>query len=98
MQLNSDQTAHAASDAIVVEQHAHHVPVDGLDDEVAFGDDVDFVEIVLLDELLQLLAIAERGNGADLLSIADVAEHAAQREESAAAFFVDLASEGLIGV
>ena len=96
MQLDADQARHLAARLVIVHDLAHHVAVDHLDDRVATRNDMDVVPVILFDQLLQLIAVAERADRALLVPVADVRDHAAQREEAAAPFFVDLAGVPLL--
>ena len=50
MQLNADEAVHFASGLIVVDELAHYMAVDELDQDVASGNDVYVVPIFQLDE------------------------------------------------
>ena len=60
MDLDADEPVHLAAGGIVIDQHAHQAAVEHLLDGIAAGDEPQGVPAIAVDELLQLLAIAQR--------------------------------------
>src|SRR5258705_2681433 len=74
VQLDTDQPIHLAGGFVVVDDLAHHAPIDELDDRIAAGDDVYIVPVFIFDQVLELGAIAERAHVSGPLACSDVVE------------------------
>src|SRR5471030_34588 len=95
VQLDADEALHLAAGLIVVDELAHHMAIDQLDQDIAAGDDVGVVPIIGLDETLQFGAVPDRPHVGRLLAAAGVIELAAKGKETPGPLLIDLAGISL---
>src|SRR5688572_19210512 len=60
VRLYADQAFHLAIGGVVIDQHAHHLAIEDLDQSIAARDQVECIPIALFDEFLQLGIITDR--------------------------------------
>ncbi len=91
MQLNTDLAFHLSIRCVVVDENAHHMSVNQLDQNIFARNDANIVPIAVFDEASQLRVLSHRSDGAGLLTIGNHCDLPAQSKKTPSAFLINLA-------